>query len=49
MNALQNLKIGTRLNCGFALLITLLIALAVFGLNRIHAIDADTEIIVHDR
>ncbi|HEX7982003.1 MAG TPA: methyl-accepting chemotaxis protein [Duganella sp.] len=49
MNALQNLKIGTRLNYGFALVIMLLIALAVFGLNRIHAIDADTEIIVHDR
>ena len=49
MNAIKNLKIGTRLKCGFALMITLLVALAVFGITRIHAIDADTEIIVHDR
>ncbi|MEO5932963.1 MAG: methyl-accepting chemotaxis protein [Duganella sp.] len=49
MNALQNLKIGTRLNCGFALMIMLLVALAVFGVNRIRTIDADAEVIVHDR
>ncbi|HWW73381.1 MAG TPA: methyl-accepting chemotaxis protein, partial [Duganella sp.] len=49
MNAFQNLKIGTRLTCGFALMIMLLVVLAVFGVSRIHAIDADTEVIVHDR
>ncbi|MEV4783015.1 methyl-accepting chemotaxis protein [Burkholderia sp. LMU1-1-1.1] len=49
MYALQNLKIGTRLNCGFTLMIMLLVMLAVFGVSRIQAIDTDTEVIVHDR
>ena len=49
MNAAANLKIGTRLTVGFALVIVLLIILAAIGLTKINAIYADTEVILHDR
>ena len=49
MNAINNLRIGTRLLAGFALVIGLLIALAVIGITRIAAVDANTEVILHDR
>jgi methyl-accepting chemotaxis protein len=49
MNAIKNIKIGTRLGLGFVVVITLLIALAVIGISRIHAINANTDVIVHDR
>ena len=48
MNA-ANLKIGTRLTAGFALVIALLIALAAIGVTKINAVYADTEVILHDR
>jgi methyl-accepting chemotaxis protein len=49
MNAIKNLKIGIRLSVGFAVIIALMVVLAAIGISRIRAIDADTEIIVHDR
>jgi methyl-accepting chemotaxis protein len=49
MSAIANLKIGVRLTIGFAAVITLLIMLAVIGVTKISAINADTEIILHDR
>jgi methyl-accepting chemotaxis protein len=49
MNAIKNLKIGIRLSVGFAVIIALMIVVAAIGISRIRAIDADTEIIVHDR
>jgi methyl-accepting chemotaxis protein len=49
MHAIKNIKIGTRLGLGFVVVITLLIALAVIGISRIQAINANTDVIVHDR
>ncbi|MYM90290.1 HAMP domain-containing protein [Rugamonas sp. FT82W] len=49
MNMLNNMKIGKRLGLGFALVIALLVATAVIGISRIHGINANTDIIVHDR
>ena len=43
---LTNLKIGTRLTVGFALILALLLVIAGVGLNRMGAIAADTEKIV---
>jgi len=43
---LTNLKIGTRLTAGFALILALLMAIAGVGLNRMGSIAADTERIV---
>jgi len=44
-----NLKIGIRMTAGFAAVIALLIVLAVIGVSRISAVNADTEVILHDR
>ncbi|MGM9488031.1 methyl-accepting chemotaxis protein [Ideonella sp. YS5] len=49
MIAIENLKIGTRLTAGFALVIALLIATAFTGFHQIDAVDDDTEVILHDR
>jgi len=49
MNLLNNLKIGNRLGLGFTIVIALLVATAVIGVTRIHGINANTDIIVHDR
>jgi methyl-accepting chemotaxis protein len=38
---LSNLRIGARLSVGFAAIILLLIAIAVIGVSRIHAVDRD--------
>ena len=43
---LTNLKIGTRLAVGFALVLALLLAIAGVGLNRMGAMGADTDKIV---
>ncbi|MBB3281376.1 methyl-accepting chemotaxis protein [Mitsuaria sp. BK037] len=49
MTAFSNLKIGVRLTGGFAAVIALLIVLAVIGVTKISAVDANTEVILHDR
>jgi len=49
MTAVANLKIGTRLAIGFAAVIGLLVILAVIGVSRINAVNANTELILHDR
>ncbi|KQY81750.1 MULTISPECIES: methyl-accepting chemotaxis protein [Roseateles] len=49
MNTLNNLRIGTRLIGGFALVIGLLIAMAVIGITRVNAVDDNAEVILHDR
>jgi methyl-accepting chemotaxis protein len=49
LHYIRNLKIGTRLTAGFAIVIALLIAMAAIGLHKIDAVDEDTEIILHDR
>ena len=49
MTAFANLKIGARLTGGFAAVIALLIVLAVIGVTKISAVDANTEVILHDR
>jgi methyl-accepting chemotaxis protein len=46
---IANLRIGTRLNAGFAAVIVLLVVLALIGVSRIGAVAADTEVILHDR
>jgi methyl-accepting chemotaxis protein len=43
---LTNLKIGTRLALGFGLVLILLLAVAGIGLNRMGAIETNTEQIV---
>jgi methyl-accepting chemotaxis protein len=47
--AVSNLRIGTRLMAGFALVIFLLVAVAAIGLAKIEHVNDDTEIILHDR
>jgi methyl-accepting chemotaxis protein len=49
MNITRNLKIGTRLASGFAVVIALLITMAVIGISRIAAVDHNTDVIVNDR
>jgi methyl-accepting chemotaxis protein len=49
MNIVRNLRIGTRLAIGFAIVIALLIAMAVVGISRIKAVDHNTDVIVNDR
>ncbi len=49
MNTFRNLKIGTRLGAGFAIVIALLIAITALGSSRINAVDDNTEIILHNR
>ena len=49
MNFISNLRIGTRLTAGFAIVIALLVAMALIGLQKIDAVDDDTEVILHDR
>ncbi len=49
MTAINNIKIGTRLAWGFSIVILLLIVVANFGINRIHTLDADADVIVRDR
>ena len=40
MNAIHNLKVGTRLTLGFAALILLSLIAAGIGMERIHAVNA---------
>jgi len=49
MNTFRNLTIGTRLAIGFAVVIALLVTMAVVGISRIDAVDANTDVIVNDR
>jgi len=49
MNLLRTLSIGARLAAAFAAVIALMIVMAVIGVSRINAVNANTEIIVHDR
>ena len=49
LNAVGNLKIGTRLTAAFATIIALLIAVAAIGYTKINAVNGNTEIILHDR
>ena len=49
MDTIRNWTIGTRLAVGFGIVIALLIAMAVVGISRIEAVDANTEVIVNDR
>lgn len=49
LKAASNLKIGTRLTAGFGAVILLLIAIAGIGCTKINAVDANAEIILHDR
>jgi methyl-accepting chemotaxis protein len=49
MSFTRNLKIGTRLALGFAIVIALLITMAVVGVSRLQAVDKNTEVIVNDR
>lgn len=46
---IQNLRIGTRLGLAFAVLVTLLIALAVVGMHQLDKVAEDTDVIAHDR
>ena len=46
---LQNLRIGTRLGLAFAALVSLLIILAVIGINQLSQVATDTDLIAHDR
>ncbi|MBK8762195.1 MAG: MCP four helix bundle domain-containing protein [Sulfuritalea sp.] len=46
---LNNLKIGARLGIGFAVTLALLIAIAVFGVTRIAALNSEIENLVNDK
>jgi methyl-accepting chemotaxis protein len=46
---IQNLRIGTRLGLAFAILVSLLIVLAVIGMNQLTHVAQDTDLIAHDR
>jgi methyl-accepting chemotaxis protein len=49
MDTFRNWAIGTRLAIGYAIVIALLIAMAVVGITRIEAVEANTDVIVNDR
>ena len=46
---MKNLKIGVRLGIGFAVTLALLIAIAVVGVTRISALNAEVEGLVNDK
>ncbi len=46
---MKNLKIGVRLGIGFAVTLALLIAIAVVGVTRIAALNAEVEGLVNDK
>ncbi|MDM0070918.1 methyl-accepting chemotaxis protein [Variovorax sp. J31P207] len=48
MNALSNLKIGTRLGMGFAVVLLFLAAIVALGLNSLGGIQARLDSMVHD-
>jgi methyl-accepting chemotaxis protein len=49
MTFFRNLRIGQRLAAGFAAIIALVMAMAALGIDRVGAVDHNTELIVHDR
>ena len=49
MNPLTRLKIGPRLAASFAVVVALLIVTSVIGVSKVDAVDASTEVILHDR
>jgi methyl-accepting chemotaxis protein len=46
---IQNLRIGTRLGLAFAILVSLLVALAAIGMHQLDKVAEDTDVIAHDR
>jgi len=46
---MKNMKIGARMGVGFAVVVALLVAIAVFGLTRLSVLNQGTELIVKDR
>jgi methyl-accepting chemotaxis protein len=49
MPNIQNLRIGTRLGLSFAILLTLLVAMAAVGIQELAKVAKDTEMIAQDR
>lgn len=49
MKSIGNLRIGTRLSLGFGVLIVLLVALAMVGLNMVSVVNDHIEVILHNR
>ena len=46
---LNNMKIGTRLALGFAMVLVFMIAVWGFAVNRMKAIDDEVELLVKDK
>jgi len=49
MRSFGNLRIGVRLASGFAMVTALLVGTAVVGVSQVNAVNANAEIILHDR
>ena len=46
---LNNLKIGTRLSCGFGLLLILMIVVGIYSVKEIKVLNNDIDLLVKDR
>ena len=49
MQAFNNLKIGTRLGIGFAMLITVALAIAVFARIELAVVQSELDLLTEDR
>jgi methyl-accepting chemotaxis protein len=49
MQLFRDLKIGMRLGLGFAVLIGMLVIVSTLGIIRLHAVDDDIDVILHNR